>query len=83
MKTRSTSGVGQKVDLKFDISGLRISDLDDDEDQEPMNQTSAMFDKLKQRSQVNTQEKSLAENSVVENTIAGHDKLRSLLKKSS
>lgn len=83
MKTRSSSGVGQKVDLKFDISGLRISDLDDDEDQEPMNQTSAMFDKLKQRSQVNTQEKSLAENSVVENTIAGHDKLRSLLKKSS
>lgn len=83
MKTRSSSGVGQKVDLKFDIAGLRISDLDDDEDQEPMNQTSAMFDKLKQKSQVSTQEKSIAENSVVENTIAGHDKLRNLLKKTN
>ena len=30
MKTRSSSGVGQKVDLKFDISGLRIEDLDED-----------------------------------------------------
>ena len=56
MKTRSSSGVGQKVDLKFDIGGLRITDLEDDDDQEPINQTSAMFDKLKQRSQVTTQE---------------------------
>ena len=42
-----------------------------------------MFDKLKQRSQVTTQEKSVAENSIVENTMAGHDKLRSLLKKTN
>ena len=83
MKTRSSSGVGQKVDLKFDIGGLRITDLEDDDDQEPINQTSAMFDKLKQRSQVTTQEKSVAENSIVENTMAGHDKLRSLLKKTN
>lgn len=83
MKTRSSSGVGQKVDLKFDIGGLRITDLEEDDEQEPMNQTSAMFDKLKQRSQVTTQEKSVAENSIVENTMAGHDKLRSLLKKTN
>ena len=31
MKTRSSSGVGQKIDLGFDIETLRISDLPDDE----------------------------------------------------
>ena len=32
MKTRSSSGVGQKVDLEFDIESLRIRDLGEDED---------------------------------------------------
>lgn len=32
MKTRSSSGVGQKVDLEFDINSLRIRDLGDDAD---------------------------------------------------
>lgn len=31
MKTRSSSGVGQKVDLEFNIDTLRISDLDEDD----------------------------------------------------
>ena len=31
MKTRSSSGVGQKVDLEFDIESLRIRDLGEDE----------------------------------------------------
>ena len=30
MKTRSSSGVGQKVDLEFDVDSLRIRDLADD-----------------------------------------------------
>jgi archaellum biogenesis ATPase FlaH len=32
MKTRSSSGVGSKIDLEFDIDSLRIKDLDEDED---------------------------------------------------
>lgn len=32
MKTRSSSGVGQKVDLAFDVETLRITDLDEDGD---------------------------------------------------
>jgi replicative DNA helicase len=32
MKTRSSSGVGNKVDLGFDVDSLRIRDLEDDED---------------------------------------------------
>jgi replicative DNA helicase len=32
MKTRSSSGVGNKVDLGFDVDSLRIRDLEEDED---------------------------------------------------
>jgi hypothetical protein len=32
MKTRSSSGVGQKVDLGFDVDTLRIFDIGDEED---------------------------------------------------
>ena len=32
MKTRSSSGVGQKVDLEFNVDTLRISDLGEDDD---------------------------------------------------
>ena len=32
MKTRNSSGVGQKIDLGFDVDTLRIIDCDDDED---------------------------------------------------
>jgi len=32
MKTRSSSGVGAKVDLEFDVDSLRIRDLEEDDD---------------------------------------------------
>jgi replicative DNA helicase len=83
MKTRSSSGVGQKVDLAFDVSGLRITDLAEDDDQSPAHQPSMMYDKLKRQSNV-TSTKSLAEESVViENNTEAQDRLRSLLKRSS
>ena len=37
MKTRSSSGVGQKVDLEFDVETLRIRDLGEDEEKKPSN----------------------------------------------
>jgi KaiC/GvpD/RAD55 family RecA-like ATPase len=40
MKTRSSSGVGQKVDLEFNLDTLRITDLGEDEDSN--NTTSAV-----------------------------------------
>ena len=83
MKTRSSSGVGQKVDLAFDIAGLRITDLAEDEQGSTINQPSAMFEKIKAQNKVTYQEKSIAENSVVENNLQGHDKLRSMLKRSN
>ena len=38
MKTRSSSGVGSKVDLKFDPDTLRVEDLDE-EDEDTMTMT--------------------------------------------
>lgn len=81
MKTRSSSGVGQKVDLAFDIEGLRISDLTEDEEGSVTHQPSAIYDKIKKQTQVSYQDKSVAESSVIEDTTAAHDKLRSLLRR--
>jgi archaellum biogenesis ATPase FlaH len=48
MKTRSSSGVGQKVDLEFDIDSLRIRDLaEDGEYQQFKKQSSSIYDSLK------------------------------------
>jgi hypothetical protein len=48
MKTRSSSGVGQKVDLEFDIESLRIRDLGDDEEyQQFKKQSSSIYDQIK------------------------------------
>ena len=60
MKTRSSSGVGQKVDLEFNIETLRITDLDEDE-QESSNGSnrgsSSIIDSIKRKTEVqNTQD---------------------------
>ena len=52
MKTRSSSGVGAKIDLEFDIDSLRISDCDEDSDSAPTNKGSSIIDQIKQRSTV-------------------------------
>jgi len=58
MKTRSSSGVGQKVDLEFDVDTLRIRDLaEDPEYQQFKKQTSTIYDNLKTTSKVSPTEK--------------------------
>jgi len=48
MKTRSSSGVGTKVDLEFDVDSLRIRDLGEDEEyQEFQKRKSTVFDQIK------------------------------------
>ncbi len=50
MKTRSSSGVGQKIDLEFDIESLRIRDLGEDEEyQQFKKQSSSIYDQLKNK----------------------------------
>jgi hypothetical protein len=50
MKTRSSSGVGMKIDLEFDIDTLRITDAGDDgqvDDARP--KSSAILDSIKRQ----------------------------------
>jgi archaellum biogenesis ATPase FlaH len=51
MKTRSSSGVGQKIDLVYDIDSLRISAADEGDEYAPP-QNSSIYDKLKKTSTV-------------------------------
>ena len=74
MKTRSSSAVGTKLDLAFDIDSLRIEDLDEQETEEQSAQT--IYDKLKNKS--NTVD---VVNTTVEKAVDSQDRLRSLLKK--
>ena len=59
MKTRSSSGVGQKVDLEFNVDTLRISDLGEEDEQSfsqqrSNNSGSSVMDNLKRTSVVST-----------------------------
>ena len=53
MKTRSSSGVGHKIDLEFDIDTLRIRNLEEEETKTQFAyKTSAVYDTLKQKSKI-------------------------------
>jgi hypothetical protein len=63
MKTRSSSGVGQKVDLEFNIDTLRITDLGEEDDSQPsysqgggksQNPSGGIYNALKRTSTVST-----------------------------
>ena len=59
MKTRSSSGVGQKVDLEFNIETLRITDLPEDEQESYNGQnrgSSSIIDSIKRKTEVNETE---------------------------
>jgi hypothetical protein len=59
MKTRSSSGVGMKVDLEFNLESLKISDLPE-EDQESTSGgnrgTSSIIDSIKRKTEVQREE---------------------------
>jgi|TARA_B100001971_G_C18253120_1_gene579884 archaellum biogenesis ATPase FlaH len=53
MKTRSSSGMGHKVDLEFDVDTLRIRNLEEEEDKGQFHyKTSAVYETLKQKSKI-------------------------------
>jgi archaellum biogenesis ATPase FlaH len=55
MKTRSSSGVGQKVDLEFSIESLRITDLPEDEQESSQGGSrgsSSIIDAIKRKSEM-------------------------------
>jgi KaiC/GvpD/RAD55 family RecA-like ATPase len=57
MKTRSSSGVGQKVELEFDIESLRIRDLAEDADyQEFKKRAPSIYESIKAKSTLSDSE---------------------------
>ena len=56
MKTRSSSGVGSKVDLKFNPDTLRVEDLDEDEEDAMTMQSSTLLDQLKRGNSIKADE---------------------------
>lgn len=52
MKTRSSSGVGSKIDLAFDVKSLRITDLEDGAVDTNTAVTKSIYDQLKKKSVV-------------------------------
>jgi len=78
MKTRSSSGVGSKVDLKFNPETLRIEDLDEDEDTYDTINTITMTDAMKRSSVIRSDDDATEENvDIVQQGL----ELRNLLKK--
>lgn len=83
MKTRSSSGVGSKVDLAFDIKTLRISDLEEGAEDAVTAQTKNIMDNLKKKSVVNNNAPTTKEEKVTSQA-AGSSKaaaLRNLVRK--
>jgi len=82
MKTRSSSGVGSKLDLSFNIDSLRIQDLDESERDDPNSDTTSIYQKLKTKSTIEAGESVTENNMTADPQINPTDRLKSLLRKS-
>jgi len=81
MKTRSSSGVGSKLDLAFNMDSLRIQDLDEDEQEDTT--TTSIYQKLKTKSTVAPAGENITENNMdADPQVDATDRLKSLLRKS-
>lgn len=74
MKTRSSSGVGSKVDLKFSPDTLRIEDLEEGDDDALTVTTNSLVDQLKRSSAIKDEEPE------AQNTVQAGLQLREFLK---
>lgn len=74
MKTRSSSGVGSKVDLKFDPNTLRIEDLEEGDEDAVTATSSALLEQLKRSGTIKAQE------AEPQNTVNDSLQLREFLK---
>ena len=75
MKTRSSSGVGTKVDLRFDPDTLRIEDLQEGDEDAMTVTTSSLVDQLKRGNTIK------AEDTETKDTIGQAMNMREFLKK--
>lgn len=78
MKTRSSSGVGTKLDLGYDMNTLRITDLDEDDDEGST--VTSIYQNLKTKTTVTAGEQ-VAETKPETQAVSNSDRLQSLLKR--
>lgn len=86
MKTRSSSGVGSKVDLKFDVRSLRIRDLEEGEDDATTAAATNILESLQKKNVVSdkdTKGTGAATRLDNENPLKQIQALRSLVKKTN
>lgn len=86
MKTRSSSGVGSKVDLKFDIRSLRIRDLEEGEDDATSAAATNILESLQKKNVVSNKDAKGTGSSPKldnENPLKQIQALRSLVKKNN
>src|SRR5690606_25012939 len=90
MKTRSSSGVGSKVDLAFNNKSLRILDLEEDADNSITATSKNIYEQLKKKSVVKSGEKidpesgeilSMTRNATKVDPLEGAAALRAFIKK--
>ena len=79
MKTRSSSGVGMKLDLKFDIDCMRISDLDEDEAKD--DGTTTIYDKLKAQTATPATGSNMTTVASANSAVVDTDRLKNILKR--
>jgi hypothetical protein len=85
MKTRSSSGVGMKIDLEFNVDTLRISDLPEDEQEDSSGAssrgTSSIIDGIKRKTEMANRAEDPAEGAPVGKVRANVEssKLREIL----
>lgn len=89
MKTRSSSGVGSRVDLAFNNKSLRITDLEEDDDSAITATSKTIFQQLKNKSttttkpaeKINSETGEITSNSSKVDPLEGAAALRSFLKR--
>ena len=79
MKTRSSSGVGTKLDLGYDMETLRIVDLDEDEEDSETVTANSLYEKLSKNAPSDTSAPSPVEKA--ERAIDNADKLKAILRR--
>lgn len=77
MKTRSSSGVDTKLDLGYNMETLRITDLDDDDEDSSV---TSIYQNLKTKSTIKSGDQ-VAETTAETTAISNSDRLQNLLKR--
>jgi hypothetical protein len=82
MKSRSSNGVGQKIDLDYDLETMRITDSGTDSSETPTNSASNIMQSIKAKSSVQstiTPSSSSEENSPIKTEITGGSKVKAMI----